>query len=222
LAKNNRASDAVLLIGLGRFGSATALTLTRLGHEVLAVDADANRVQEWSGELTHVIQADSTSAAAMKQIGADEFSMAVVAIGADVEASILSTLVLKDLGIQEIWAKAITIDHGRILDRVGADHVVYPEHAMGERVAHLLTGKMIDFIEFDDGFAIAKTHAPEEALGRTLGEVKLRSKYGVTVIGVKSPNSDFVNAVPDTRVNPGDLLIVSGRTTLVEKFSALT
>jgi trk system potassium uptake protein TrkA len=222
LADSDRASDAVLVVGLGKFGSATATALARLGHEVLAVDADAVTVQEWAGSLTHVIEVDSTNIEAMRQIGADEFSMAVVAIGNDIEASILSTLVLEDLGVKEIWAKAITAAHGRILERIGADHVVYPERAMGERVAHLLTGKMIDFIEFDDGFAIAKTYAPREAFGRTLGDVKLRSKYGVTVVGVKSPHSDFIPAVPDTMVRPGDLLIVSGQTDLVEKFSAVT
>jgi trk system potassium uptake protein TrkA len=222
LAKNDPTSDAVLVVGLGKFGGATAAALTRLGHEVLAVDDDAEIVQEWSGHLTHVIAVDSTNLEAMRQIGADEFSLAVVAIGNDIEASILSTLVLEDLGVKEIWAKAITAAHGRILERIGADHVVYPEREMGERVAHMLTGKMIDFIEFDDGFAIAKTRAPREAHNRTLGEVKLRSKYGVTVVGVKAPNADFVHAVPDTVVTPGDLLIVSGRTDLVEKFSAVT
>jgi trk/ktr system potassium uptake protein len=222
LANNDRASDAVLVIGLGKFGSATATALARLGHEVLAVDADPQLVQEWSGTLTHVIEVDSTSLEAMRQVGADEFAMAVVAIGNDIEASILSTLVLEELGVKEIWAKAITPAHGRILERIGADQVVYPERAMGERVAHLLTGKMIDFIEFDDGFAIAKTYAPREAYGKTLGEVKLRSKYGITVVGVKGPHADFVHAIPDTKVHPGDMLIVSGRTDLVEKFSAAT
>jgi trk system potassium uptake protein TrkA len=222
LARNDRTPDAVLVVGLGKFGRATATALARLGHEVLAVDADARLVQEWSGHLTHVIEADATNVDAMRQIGADEFAVAVVAIGNDIEASILSTLVLEDLAVQQIWAKAITAAHGRILERIGADHVVYPEREMGERVAHLLTGKMIEFIEFEDDFAIAKTHAPREAHGRTLGEVKLRSRYGITVVGVKSRGADFVPAMPHTLVNPGDLLIVSGPTQLIEKFSAIT
>jgi trk system potassium uptake protein TrkA len=112
--------------------------------------------------------------------------------------------------------------HGRILERTGAHHVVYPEAAMGERVAHLVTGKMIDFIEFDDGFAIVKTKAPQEATGRTLAESALRSRYGVTVVGVKRPRTDFTYARPDTLVETGDLLIVSGPTKLVEQFAALT
>ena len=109
-----------------------------------------------------------------------------------------------------------------ILERTGAHHVVYPETAMGERVAHLVTGKMIDFIEFDDGFAIVKTRAPREAEGRTLAECALRSKYGVTVVGVKRPRTDFTYAKPETAIQQGDLLIVSGPTKLVEAFAALT
>jgi len=214
--------DAVLLVGLGRFGSATADTLARLGHEVLAIDSNPLLVQEWSGRLTHVVEADATSVAALRQLGAGEFRVAVVAIGNDIEASLLSTLALVDVGVQEIWAKAITAAHGRILERIGAAHVIFPEGEMGERVAHMLTGKMIDFIEFDDGFAIAKTGAPREAVGKTLGEAKLRSKYGVTVVGVKTRGEDFTYARPETPVRPDDMLIVSGPTDLVEKFSAIT
>jgi trk system potassium uptake protein TrkA len=214
--------DAVLLIGLGRFGAATAEALSRLGHDVLAVDSDPQLVQEWSGRLTHVVEADATSTEALRQIGAADIGTAIVAIGTGVEASLLTTLALVDVGVVEIWAKAITPEHGRILERIGADHVVYPEREMGERVAHMLTGKMIDFIEFDDGYAIAKTRTPEEAAGKTLGEAKLRSKYGVTIVGVKSRGADFTYARPETYVSPGDLLIVSGRTDLVEKFSGIT
>ena len=134
----------------------------------------------------------------------------------------LTTAVLQDLGIKEIWAKAITAAHGSILERIGANHVVYPERAMGERVAHLVSGKMIDFMEFDDGFAIVKTRAPREAWDTALGEAKLRSKYGVTIVGVKRPGEDFTYAQADTVVHKGDLLIVSGRTELVEKFAAVT
>jgi trk system potassium uptake protein TrkA len=214
--------DAVLLVGLGRFGSATADALARLGHEVLAIDTDALLVQEWSGRLTHVVEADATSVATLRQLGAGEFQKAVVAIGNDIEASLLSTLALVEVGVGEIWAKAITLAHGRILERIGAAHVIFPEGEMGERVAHMLSGKMIDFIEFGDGFAIAKTGVPREAAGRTLAEAKLRGKYGVTVVGVKSPGEDFTYARADTPVRADDLLIVSGPTDLVEKFSAIT
>ena len=151
-----------------------------------------------------------------------DFDRAVVGIGSDIEASVLTVLALDELGIQDIWAKAISPKHGRILERTGAHHVIHPEAAMGERVAHLVTGKMIDFIEFDDGFAIAKTNAPHEALGKMLSESALRSRYGITVVGIKRARADFTYARPETLVEKGDLLIVSGPTERVESFAALT
>jgi trk system potassium uptake protein TrkA len=211
---------AVLVVGLGRFGSALAEDLQRLGHEVLAVDMSTELVQEWSDRLTHVVQVDATSAAAMRQIGAHEFDLAVVAIGTGVEASLLSTGVLIDLGIREIWAKAITTAHGRILERIGAGHVVYPERDTGKRVAHLLSGRLMDYIEFDDGYAIVKMRAPQQAWDKTLQEAALRTKYGVTIVGVKRPGHDFTHALPGTNVHEGDLLIVSGPADRIEEFAS--
>ena len=215
-------SGTVAVIGLGRFGGAVAESLVRLGHEVLAIDERAEIVQQWSDRLTHVVQADATDAAVLSQLGIGEFDRVVVAIGTDIEASVLTVLAVEEAGVGEIWAKAITAKHGRILHRVGAHHVVYPEAAMGERVAHLVTGRMIDFIEFDDGFAIVKTRPPAEAVGRTLAEAQLRTKYGVTVVGVKRPGEDFTYARPDTSIAEGDLIIVSGPTMQVETFAAIT
>lgn len=218
----DRSETSVLVVGLGRFGSAVAQALHRLGHEVMAVDTDAALVQSWSGELTHVVEVDATNEQALRQVGAGEVDIAVVAIGNDIESCVLAVTVLKDLGVPEMWAKAISPAHGKILHRIGVDHVIYPEQEVGERVAHLLTGKMIDFIEFDDGYAIVKTRAPREAYDRSLGESGLRSKYGVTVVGVKRKGEDFTYARPETVVHEGDLLIVSGRTDQVERFAAIT
>ena len=215
-------SNAVVVIGLGRFGGAVAASLARLGHEVLGIDESPGPVQEWADRLTHVVEADGTNPDALRRLGVHEFDHAVVGVGTDVEGSVLTVLALSELGVRDIWAKAISDQHGRILEKTGAHHVVYPEATMGERVAHLVTGKMIDFIEFDDGFAIVKTCAPSEAIGKTLTESALRSKYGITIVGVKRPQEDFTYATPDTRVERGDLLIVSGPTKLVEKFAAVT
>jgi len=212
----------VVVIGLGRFGGAVAESLVRLGHDVLAIDEDGDLVQAWSDRLTHVVQADTTDSETLRRLGVQDFGRAVVGIGTNLEASVLTVLALAELGVKDIWAKALGPKHGRILERTGAHHVVYPEAAMGERVAHLVTGRMIDFIEFDDGFAIVKTRAPREAVGRTLGECQLRSKYGITVVGVKSPRKDFTYAQATTPIAHGDLLIVSGPTKLVEAFAALT
>jgi trk system potassium uptake protein TrkA len=210
-----------VVVGLGRFGGAVAQSLTRLGHEVLAIEESLSLVQSWSDRLTHVVQADSSNIEALRQLGVADFQHAVVGIGSDIEASVLTVLALSELGVPDIWAKAVTTNHGKILEKTGAHHVVYPEAAMGERVAHLVTGKMIDFIEFDDDFAIVKTRPPREAVGKTLGESQLRSRHGVTVVGVKRPREDFTYAKPTTLVVEGDLLIVSGPTQKVERFAAL-
>ncbi|MGH3455309.1 MAG: potassium channel family protein [Nocardioidaceae bacterium] len=214
--------EPVVVIGLGRFGSALALSLVRLGHDVLAIDSDPGLVQKWASELTHVVQADGSDTEALEQLGVGSYSRAVVGIGTHIEASVLTVLSLAEVGVGEVWAKAITKQHGKILHRVGAAHVVYVETAMGERVAHMVSGSMIDYIEFDDGFAIARTKAPDESFDRNLGESALRTKYGITVVGVKRPGQDFTYARPETEVHRGDQLIVSGATKRVERFCALT
>ena len=212
--------DSALVLGLGRFGSAIADALNRLGHEVLAVEKNEDLVQDWSGRLTHVVEADATNIDALRQLGVQDIPIAIVGIGTSIEASVLATANLVDLGTKQIWAKAMTPSHGRILERIGAHHVVYPEADSGERVAHLVSGKLLDYIEFDDGFAIVKMPPPKETQGFTLGESQIRRKYGVTVVGVKSPGQDFTYAQPDTMVSAHDLLIVSGHTELVERFAA--
>jgi trk system potassium uptake protein len=222
LAKFRRdESVSVIVIGLGRFGTAVAQSLVRLGQEVLAVDENPDLVQRWADELTHVVQADCTDDEALRQIGAGDFDRAVVAIGADIEASVLTVLALAEAGVPDIWAKAITRKHGRILERVGAHHVVYPEFSMGERVAHMLTGGMMDFIEFDDEFSIARTQAPQATWDKSLAESAPRSHYGVTIVGVKRLGEDFTYARPETIINRNDQLIVSGPTAKVEKYCSI-
>ncbi|GAA3531367.1 potassium transporter [Aeromicrobium flavum] len=221
MANNDSLTAPVLVVGLGRFGSAVARSLVRLGHDVLGVDEDANLVQRFASEFTHVVSADTTDTEALRQIGAEQFDRAVVGIGTDIEASVLTVLSLVELGVSEVWAKAINAKHARILERVGATHVVRPESAMGERVAHMVTGAMIDYIEFDDGFSIARTRAPRLAAGRTLLESQLRARFGVTVVGVKRRGEDFTYARPETSIAASDELIVSGPTKKVETFCAL-
>ncbi|MDR0625763.1 MAG: TrkA family potassium uptake protein, partial [Bifidobacteriaceae bacterium] len=132
----------------------------------------------------------------------------------------LITSNLVDLGLNQVWAKAISSEHARILRRIGANQVILPEADAGERVAHLVSGRLLDYIEFEDGFTIVKMHPPKETIGFTLGESQIRKKYGVTVIGVKSPGQEFEYATDETRVSPQDLLIVSGNTTLLDRFAA--
>ena len=211
----------VLIIGLGRFGGAVSRTLERMGHEVLAVDIDPALVQEFAGDLTKVVEADCTEVTTLEQLGVADFEAAVVAIGTDIEASVLAVLALSDLGLTNIWAKATNDKHARILERTGATHVVFPEQRMGERVAHLLNERLLDFISFGEEFAIARLKAPEPIVGLPLITSQCRKKFDVTVVGVKREGENFIHAVPDTIIFEDDELVVSGRIADIEKFSAI-
>ena len=211
----------VLIVGLGRFGGAIARTLERMGHEVLGADTDPRLVQEFAGDLTKVVEADCTEVTTLEQLGVADFEAAVVAIGTDIEASVLAVLALSDLGLTNIWAKATNDKHARILERTGATHVVFPEQRMGERVAHLLNERLLDFISFGEEFAIARLKAPEPIVGLPLITSQCRKKFDVTVVGVKREGENFIHAVPDTIFFEDDKLVVSGRIADIEKFSAI-
>jgi trk system potassium uptake protein TrkA len=220
-ARRLAGADSVVVLGLGRFGRSLAAELVALGTEVLGVDVDDAIVQELSTTLTHIVRADTTSEEALRQLGVPEFERAVVAIGSHIEASLLTASLLKTLGVRTIWAKAISEPHGRILDQLGVDHVVYPEHEMGRRVAHLVQGAMEDFIQFEPDFAMAKTSPPGVVLGKPLKDTGIRRDHGVTVVGVKRRGGSFGHATGDTVIEAGDTLIVSGVPGAVERFSAL-
>jgi trk system potassium uptake protein len=192
-----------------------------LGHEVLGVDSDPGNVQDNADLLTHVVEADGTDEEVMRQLGAGEFGRAVVGIGTDLEASILTTSVLVDLEVPDIWAKAITVPHGRILERVGAHHVVFPEHDMGRRVAHLVTGRMIEFVQLDGGFALVELKPPKQIVGRSLGDAQVRSRYGITVVCIKPEGGSFTYATQDTVPGPNDILVVAGETDKAQGFANL-
>jgi len=217
--RNPKKADGVLVIGLGRFGSAIAATLDRLGQDVLAVERNPELVAQWAGRVA-LVEADAVNPEALEQLGAREFPVAVVGVGSYLEASVLITANLVDIGIPQIWAKAISSEHARILQRIGAHHVILPEADAGARVAHLVSGKLLDYIEVEDGFTVVKMRPPKETQGFTLAQSKVRERYGVTVIGVKSPGLDFVYADSQTRISANDLLVVSGHADLLERFAA--
>jgi trk system potassium uptake protein TrkA len=222
LARHNQLDNTpVAVIGLGRFGKSLALELVAEGIEVLGIDGDAKVVQSLAGRLTHVVEADSTDEEAMRQVSLQDFDRAVIGIGTDLESSILSASVALKLGVPNVWGKAVSAAHARILTQIGVHHVVRPEHDMGKRVAHLVRGRMLDYIEFDDGFAIVKTRPPQHLFGLPLGESRPRSKYGITIVGVKRAGQDFTHATPETVIEEGDVVIVSGPQRKVERFSAL-
>lgn len=211
----------VLVIGLGRFGAATAGELDKLGRDVLAVDEDPALVQKWAERVKHTAVLDARNMSALEQVGARDFPIAIVATGSSIEASVLITANLVDLKIPQIWAKAISESHGKILTRIGAHRVIYPEREAGERVAHLVSGRMIDFIRFDDNFALVKMYPPKPIRGLSLADSEVRSKYKITVVGVKSPGKPFTYATEQTVVSNHDLIIVSGTNEDIEVFAAL-
>lgn len=212
---------SVVVIGLGRFGTAVASTLSSLGHDVLGMDQDPARVASLRDELTHVVEADSTDPVVLEQLGVRDFDRAVVAIGTDIEASILTASALVDLGTCEIWAKAMTKAHARILERVGAHHVVFPEAQMGERVAHLVAGKMLEFLPLDAGFALVEVEAPRSLLGSSLAELHVRDRFGITIVCVKPARGSFTYATADTVLEAGDVVVVAGETRAAEGFAAI-
>ena len=212
---------SIAVVGLGRFGSSLALTLRDIGHEVLGIDTDATLVARYADELTSVVQADSTDVEALRQLGVGDLEHAVVAIGSHLESSVLTTAAIADLGVPDIWAKAVTTQHARILERVGANHVVLPELEMGRRVAHLVTGQAVEYMRLDDSWALVETDAPRVLVGRTLGGSSIRQTYGVTVVCIKPADGQFTYATADTEVAPGDLLLVAGPIARAEAFAEL-
>lgn len=222
MSRTSRRTDSVVVIGLGRFGEALALELMQQDTDVLGIDGDLHLVDALTGRLTQVVAADSTSEDALRQLSVHEFDRAVIGIGSNLEASILTASVLLGFGIPNIWAKAVSHSHARILSQLGVHHVVRPEHDMGKRVAHLVRGRMLEYMEFDDGFAMVKTSPPAGIIGQPLGQTNIRRKHGVTVVAIKRSGQDFTYATAETVVRPDDVIIVSGRTAQVENFSELT
>ncbi|MBN1173866.1 MAG: TrkA family potassium uptake protein [Micromonosporaceae bacterium] len=219
-------NEPIVIIGLGRFGTALAMELDRHGTEVLCIDHRPKVVNSLAGQLSHVVTADSTDIEALRQLDVPEFQRAVVAIGTDLQASILTTSILVELEIADIWAKAVSQQHSNILARVGAHHVVAPEHDMGERVAHLLSGRMLDYIEVDANYAMVKTKPPRDIVSIPLRESRVRSRYGVTIVAVKSepttPGREhaFTHTTPDTVLRYGDIILVVGTVRNLERFAA--
>lgn len=217
--KNGRdAASTVVVIGLGRFGGALARELVSLDREVLGIDSVEERVQEFSNYLTHVVQADPTNEEALRDLGVADFDAAVVAIGSSLEASILSASLLIQLGVKQVWAKASSEAHGRILEQIGVQHVIYPDKDMGKRVAHMVGGDQLDYVEIDDGFVMAKTNAAPAFVGKSLDELGLRREYGIIVVATALPGAEFIAATPATVLGQGELMIVAGPKDRIESF----
>lgn len=202
---------SVLVVGLGRFGHAAARELMALGHEVLAIDSSETRVNDVAPEVTHAMQLDASDEDAMQAVGARDFQHAIVAISTNTEASIFATMVLKNLGVGNVIAKAATALHGSILERVGADRVVYPEREMGTRVSHTFSIRpVIDYIDVAPGFGIVKIRPPKGFVGKTLRELDLANRFRLTPIALRRGNDVTVNPHRDEDIRATDELILIG------------
>ena len=198
-----------LVIGLGRFGSAVATTLEQQGMEVLAIDKNMEHVEEHRSLLTEVIRADAMEKSVLEQIGASNFETAIVTIGGDVTASGTVTMLLKDMGVKNVIVKAYDSFHGRMLTKLGADKIVYPERDMGQRIAHnLVSEKIMDFIELSPDYSLVEMRPHAEWIGRSLGELNLRARHSINVVAIRS--GEAVNAMPDvhTCIGAGDVMLV--------------
>lgn len=211
-----------VVIGCGRFGSSVAKTLYGLGNEVLAIDKDEEKVQEISDSVTHAVQADVMDESVLRELGIKNFDIVVVSIGSDLEASIMATLIAKELGVKTVIAKAQSDLHGKVLSKIGADKVVFPERDMGVRVAHnLVSTNILDFIELSPDYSIVEITAIPEWENKTLKELRLPTKYGINVMAIK--REKFINVSPyaDDMILKGDVLVVIGSTEDLKKIEHL-
>lgn len=213
--------QSVLVIGLGRFGSAAARELMALGHEVLAVDKDEAAINDIAPDVTHAVQADASDADALKAIGAADFSHAIVAISGDAEPSIFATMALRTLGVQNVIAKAGTTLHGAILERVGATRVVYPEREMGARVAHAFsTSLVIDYLDVAPGFGIVRFRPPKSWVGRTLRDLDIQTRFTLTPIALRRGSDVTVNPHRDMTIGADDELVLIGTDAKLERLES--
>ncbi len=202
------------VIGLGKFGASVACTLERLGHQVLAVDIDEDKVQRVADEVTHAVQADATDEDILRALGIRNFDTVIVTIGHDVLSSILTCLILKDLGVGYVVGKATDELHGKLLEKLGVEKVVYPERDMGARLAATLTySNILEIIELSPDYGVAEIVASSELIGRTLRELNLRAKFGVNIVAIRGADNEVkVSPGPDDLIEKGDVLLALGTT----------
>jgi trk system potassium uptake protein len=204
---------SVLIIGAGRFGLSVARTLYNLGHEVMVVDKDENLIQQISGDLTTAVTANTTSEASLKALGVNDFDAVVLAIGFDTQASIMTAILLVEMEAKYVVARAQTDLHGKVLEKIGVNRTVYPERDMGQKLAHsLIAPTIIDLIELSKDYSVVEVMAPDEMIGKSLMELDLRARLGVSVIALRRLNGEKMNIAPaaEDRIEKGDLIVAVG------------
>ncbi|RJG20671.1 TrkA family potassium uptake protein [Paenibacillus thiaminolyticus] len=200
------------IIGMGRFGSSVAQNLSNMNFEVLAIDSSEQKIQEVVNIVTHAVSADSTDEDALRALGIRNFDVVVVAIGQDIQSSILTTLILKDLGVPMIVVKAQNELHGKVLSKIGADKVVFPERDMGARVAHhLISPNILDYIELSEDHSIVEMRASSLMIGKNLKELDIRARFGCNVMAIKNNGTTNISPYAEDRIKDGDILVIVGQ-----------
>ncbi|MCZ8516816.1 TrkA family potassium uptake protein [Paenibacillus filicis] len=207
------------MIGLGRFGASLAKELIQLGYEVLGIDKDEEAVDELSDKLTHVVVADSTDEEVLRSLGIRNFDCVVVAIGDDIQASILTTILLKDIGVNNVVTKALSELHGKVLEKIGVDRVIFPERDMGIRVAHqLVSPNLLDYIELSKEYTIAELSVPRCLAGKTLRELDPRHRFGCSVVAINKKNNVVIAPTAEDTVEERDVMVLIGTKQQIDHF----
>ena len=208
-----------LVVGLGRFGTSLVKTLYNLGYDVMGIDSNEEIIQNIADSITHAVQADATDENTLKALGVRNFDVAIVSIGNDIQSSILITIMLKEMGIKYVVAKAQSQLHGKVLYKIGADRVVFPERDMGVRVAHnLVSSNILDYIELSPEYSIVEIAAIPAWHNKSLGQLDMRRKYGLNVMAIKRGNNDVkISPHADDLISENDVLVVVGRKSDIEK-----
>jgi trk system potassium uptake protein len=207
------------VIGLGRFGGSICRTLSEQGMEVLAIDIDEDRVNEFASIASHAVVGDSTDENVLKSLGIRNFDHVIVAIGDNIQASILTTLILKELGVQHITVKATNDYHEKVLKKIGADQIVHPERDMGERIANnLISSNVLDYLELSDKHSIVEIVASERLDGHSLLELDIRARYGINIVAIRRGTNVIVSPLASEIIRKGDILVVIGADEDIDRF----
>ncbi len=207
------------VIGLGRFGGSVCKELYRMGHQVLAIDIRDHKVNEFAQFSTHAVIADSTDEKALQSLGIRNFEYVIVAIGDNIQSSILTTLVLKEMKVPNVWVKAQNIYHHKVVEKIGADRIIHPEHDMGVRIAqHLTSEKIVDYIELSNEYSIVELLATNKVHNKSLIDLNIRANYGCTILAIKRGEDVNVSPMPEEVILEKDLLIVIGHKNDLKRF----
>lgn len=208
-----------VVIGLGRFGGSICKELTKLGMDVLAIDKNEELVNEYLNMVTHAVVGDSTDETVLKSLGIRNFDHVIVAIGNDIQASILTTLILKELGVKKVTTKALNDYHAKVLQKIGADQVIHPERDMGKRIAHnLVSSNVLDYLELSDEYSLVEISANEAISGETILDLDIRARYGINIVAIKRKNEIIVSPQATEVIHLGDILIVIGADADINRF----